>query len=72
VTIEPRFESAANRLFARELEHRVARMGFGDAVAKERELSNDRQLSEAMRLLEKAANQRDLFTVAHAGLASRH
>src|SRR5690348_7090455 len=72
VVIEPRYEAAANRLLTRELEHRIARMAFGDAAAKERELNTDRQLSEAIRLLEKATNQRDLFTVAHAGLASRH
>jgi carboxyl-terminal processing protease len=71
VTIEPRFESAATHLFTRELEQRVARLAFGDAAAKERERKTDRQLSTAMDLLEKAASQHDLFTVAHAGLASR-
>ena len=72
VTIEPRFQSAAERLFGRELEHRVARMAFGDAAAKERELRTDRQLSRAMDLLEKAGTQRELFTVAHAVLGARH
>jgi carboxyl-terminal processing protease len=72
VTIEPRFESAANRLFGRELEHRVARMAFGEAAAKERELRTDRQLTEAMALLQKSATQRELFTVAHSGLAVKH
>ena len=72
VTFEPRFEAAATKLLGRELEHRVARMAFGEAVAKERELHNDRQLTKAMELLEKAATQRELFTVAHSGLASRH
>jgi carboxyl-terminal processing protease len=71
VTIEPRFEAVATHLFSRELEQRVARMAFGDAVAKERELKTDRQLQRAMDLLEKAASQHELFTVAHAGLASR-
>jgi carboxyl-terminal processing protease len=71
VTIEPRFYAAANRLFSRELEHRVARMAFGEAFAKERELKNDRQLAKAMELLEKSGTQRELFTVAHAGFASR-
>jgi carboxyl-terminal processing protease len=72
LTIEPRFDAAANRLFSRELEHRVARMAFGDAFAKERELKNDRQLAKAMELLERSGTQRELFTVAHAGIASRH
>ena len=72
VTIEPRFQSAAEHLFGRELEHRVARMAFGDAAAKERELRTDRQLSRAMDLLEKAGTQRELFTVAHAVIGARH
>ena len=71
VTFEPRFEAAATRLLGRELEHRVARMAFGDAAAKERELRTDRQLTQAMDLLEKSATQHELFTVAHSGLASR-
>ena len=69
--IEPRFESAANKILTRELEHRVARMAFGDAAAKERELKTDRQLTQAIQLLEKATTQRELFTVAHNGVASR-
>ncbi|MFL5613440.1 MAG: S41 family peptidase [Gemmatimonadaceae bacterium] len=72
VTIEPKFQNAATRLFARELEHRVARLAFGEAAAKERELRTDRQLTTAMELLEKSGTQRELFTVAHGGLASRH
>jgi hypothetical protein len=71
VAIEPRFETAATHLFARELEQRVARMAFGDAVAKEREMKTDKQLQRAMELLEKSASQHQLFTVARAGLASR-
>jgi hypothetical protein len=47
-------------------------MAFGDAAAKERELRTDRQLTEAIALLEKVATQRELFTVAHSGLAARH
>jgi carboxyl-terminal processing protease len=71
VTIEPRFQSAATRLLGRELEHRVARMAFGDAAAKERDLHTDHQLAQAVDLLEKAATQRELFTVAHADISSR-
>lgn len=64
VTIEPKYEAAATRLLGRELEHRVARLAFGDFAAKEREVPTDRQLKEAMALLEKAGTQRELFTVA--------
>ena len=70
VTIEPRFESAASRLLARELETRVARMAFGDAAAKGRDLPSDHQLTTAMELLEQAATQRELFTLAHSNLAT--
>ena len=70
VTIEPRFQDAARRLLGRELEHRVARMAFGDAAAKEREMPTDRPLSEAVALLRRASTQRDLFAVAHASTES--
>ena len=71
VTSEPRFQAAANRLLGRELEHRVARLGFGDAAAKEREVTTDHQLARAMALLEKATTQRELFTVAHSDVAAK-
>jgi carboxyl-terminal processing protease len=64
VTIAPRFTGAAEHLLGQELEHRVARMAFGDAAAKVRELPNDRQLASAIDLLRKAATQRELFAVA--------
>jgi carboxyl-terminal processing protease len=70
VTIDPRFESAASRLLTRELESRIARMAFGDAAAKERDLRTDRQLKKAMEMLEQAASQRELFTIAHSNLAT--
>jgi carboxyl-terminal processing protease len=70
VTIESKFEPAAGRLLTRELERRVSRMAFGDAAAKERDLKTDRQLNQAMDLLQKATTQRELFTVAHSGLAA--
>jgi carboxyl-terminal processing protease len=66
VSIEPRFQSAGLRVLSRELEHRVARMAFGDAAAKERDLPTDRQLTEAIELLHKATTQQELFAVAHA------
>jgi carboxyl-terminal processing protease len=72
VTIEPRFQSAATRLLGRELEQRVARMAFGEAAAKEREVPTDRQLSQAMSLLEKVTTQRDLFAVAHTVVGLKH
>ena len=65
VKVEPRFRVAASRVLVQELEHRVARMAFGDAAAKERELTRDRPLSAAVELLRKSTTQRELFAVAH-------
>jgi carboxyl-terminal processing protease len=64
VSVEPRFDSAARRVLLTELEHRVARMAFGDAAAKERALATDRPLATAVALLRQAATQRELFTAA--------
>jgi carboxyl-terminal processing protease len=72
VKIESKYDAAAARLLGRELEHRVARLAFGDFAAKEREVPTDRQLKEAMALLEKAATQRELFTVARLEPGAKH
>jgi carboxyl-terminal processing protease len=72
VKIDAKYDGAASRLLGRELEHRVARLAFGDFAAKEREVPTDRQLKEAMALLEKAATQRELFTVARLEPGSKH
>jgi carboxyl-terminal processing protease len=66
VVIEPKFSDAANRVLGRELEHRVARMAFGDTEAKKRDARTDQQLLAAIDLLHKATTQRELFVVAHA------
>jgi hypothetical protein len=66
VIIGPLYEPAATRILSRELEHRIARLAFGDAAAKARELTTDRQLSAAVDLLRKSTTQRELFAVAHA------
>ena len=64
VTVEPRFRNAATQVLIEELEHRVARMAFGDAAAKARAMSRDKPLSAAVELLKKAGTQRELFAVA--------
>jgi len=71
VTIDPKYDGVAGRLLTRELERRVARLAFGDAAAKERDLKTDHQLTTAMDLLRKAATQPELFTVAHSAVAVR-
>lgn len=72
VTIDPQYRAAASRLLGREVEHRVARLAFGDFAAKERDVPTDPQLREAMALLEKAATQRELFTVARLEPGAKH
>lgn len=66
VTIEPRFDTLATRLFAEELDHRVARRAFGDAEAKRRAMSEDRALMRAIDLLRRSRSQQDLLRVASA------
>ena len=65
IVIEPRFASAAAHVLGRELEHRVARMAFGDVEAKKRDAKTDQQLLAAVDLLHRATTQRELFVVAH-------
>lgn len=66
VHVEPRFDTLATRLFAEELDHRVARRAFGDAEAKKRALAEDRPLVRAIELLQRSRSQSDLLKVASA------
>ena len=66
VTIEPKYEAAANVLFDRELDRRVARFVLGDAGAKARGLSDDHQLARAVALLKSSQTQQELFAAAQA------
>ncbi|NUO64803.1 MAG: S41 family peptidase [Gemmatimonadaceae bacterium] len=52
----------------RQLEGRVARIAFGDAVAKRHDLVNDAPLRKALALLQEGKSQRDLL--ARAAVAS--
>ncbi len=61
VSVEPRFELAAIKFLDRELDRRVARHVLGDAGAKRRALSDDRQLLRAVQLLATARSQDALF-----------
>src|SRR5688572_27178034 len=53
--VEPRHTQGAAQFYARELERQVARVAFGDAGAKRRELPYDRQMARAIELLQGAA-----------------
>ena len=64
VTIDPKVEPVAQKLLDRELDRRVARLVLGDAGAKQRELSDDHQLSRALQLLSTARSQAQLLATA--------
>ena len=66
VTIEPKYEKAANELFDRELDRRVARLLLGDAGAKARGVADDHQLARAVDLLKASRTQQELFAAAQA------
>ncbi|MBW8768532.1 MAG: PDZ domain-containing protein [Gemmatimonadetes bacterium] len=66
VRIEPKYDSAANDLFDRELDRRVARLLLGDAGAKARGLADDHQLARAVDLLKVSRTQQELFAAAQA------
>jgi carboxyl-terminal processing protease len=64
VTIDAKYEPVATRILDRELDRRVARMVLGDAGAKQRALADDHQLARAVRLLDAARSQEQLFAAA--------
>lgn len=50
----------------RQLERDVARVTFGDSLARRRDLPHDAQLRTALDLLRRGGSQKDLFTYAQA------
>ena len=71
ITIEPKFDSVANRLLGDELGLRVTRRAFGDAEAKKRTMSEDRALLRAIDLLKRSRSQQDLLRMASTTPADR-
>ncbi len=66
VTIDPKYDSAATRVLDRELDRRVARLVLGDAGERQRSVSDDHQLAQAIALLNNARSQEQLFALSHA------
>jgi carboxyl-terminal processing protease len=64
VTIEPKFDATAREFLTRDLENRVARMSFGDAAAKARNVAQDHQLTKAVELLQRTTSQAQLLAAA--------
>ena len=69
IQIDRKAYDAGQGLINRELEQRVARVGFGDTAAKRRSLKDDAPLRKAMELLSTGSSQRDLL--ARAAVATR-
>lgn len=69
VTVDPKYDSAATRVLDRELDRRVARLVLGDAGARQRSVSDDHQLAQAIALLDSARSQEQLFALSHATLS---
>lgn len=61
VKIDPKFDSTARDLLTRDLVQRVTRFSFGDAAAKQRNLSDDHQLTRAIEMLEQSTSQAQLL-----------
>lgn len=55
---------AGRRWADRYLENRIARIAFGDSLAKRRELRDDNQLRKAMAIIRNAKTQSELFVAA--------
>ena len=70
VEIDRALYDSAGTYVTRTIEHRVARLAFGDSTAKKRDLPWDSQLRRALELLERGSTQRDLFALAQQQTAA--
>jgi len=64
VKLDAKYDSTARVVLTRDLENRVARLSFGDAVAKARSLDEDHQLLKAVELLQRSTTQAQLLAAA--------
>ena len=64
VVIDSKFDDVAAKLLTEDLARRVARMAFGDAAEKARELADDHQLLKAIEMLERSTTQSQLLARA--------
>jgi carboxyl-terminal processing protease len=65
-TVDRSMFNAAQRYIDRNIEQRVSSLAEGDSTARRRDLKYDAQLRQAIAILEKAKDQRDLFSIATA------
>ncbi|HEX7122573.1 MAG TPA: S41 family peptidase [Gemmatimonadaceae bacterium] len=66
IPVERSVFDRASRYIDREIELRVARLAFGDAAARRRDVKNDPQLQKAIELLRRGQSQADLFAMVAA------
>ena len=64
VKVEAKYAAIEREALTRDLANRVARLSFGDAVAKARSLNEDHQLSKAIELLQRSTTQAQLLAAA--------
>jgi carboxyl-terminal processing protease len=69
VKLDAKYDSTARVALTRDLENRVTRLTFGDAVAKARTIDEDHQLLEAVHLLQRSTTQAQLLAAAAPGAA---
>jgi carboxyl-terminal processing protease len=66
VAVAPALYARAPRYLDRLIEDRVSRFVEGDSTAMRRDLTDDAPLQRALKLLDRARTQQDLFTLADA------
>lgn len=66
VSVDAKYDSVASSLLGDELDRRIARRAFGEAVAKKRLVRDDRALGRAIELLKRSRTQQDLLRIASA------
>ncbi|HEX8943087.1 MAG TPA: S41 family peptidase [Gemmatimonadaceae bacterium] len=71
VKLDAKYDSTARETLTRDLENRVTRLTFGDAVAKGRTIDEDHQLLEAVQLLQRSTTQAQLLAAAAPGVARK-
>jgi carboxyl-terminal processing protease len=61
VHVDPQFDTVATNMMAAELERRVIRRSYGEAVEKQHALANDHALARAIDLLRHSTSQQQLL-----------
>lgn len=71
IPVDRKQYDAAAPLIDRWISNQVAELAFGDSGAFRRQIPDDEQLQKAIQLLRKGTSQKDLFSLAQAGIAPK-